>query len=60
MQRVYYNQVYNFSYQWLLVMSTQLVGPFVLCDTVQLADFRDRSVFPLVVLLAASWSTHHR
>ncbi|KAI0087604.1 OPT oligopeptide transporter [Irpex rosettiformis] len=25
-QRVYYNQVYNFSYQWLLVMSTQLIG----------------------------------
>ena len=24
-QRVYYNQQYNFSYQWLLVMSTQLV-----------------------------------
>ncbi|KAI0340457.1 OPT oligopeptide transporter [Trametopsis cervina] len=25
-QRVYYNQTYNFSYQWLLVMSTQLIG----------------------------------
>ncbi|KIP09442.1 hypothetical protein PHLGIDRAFT_34454 [Phlebiopsis gigantea 11061_1 CR5-6] len=25
-QRVYYNQVYNFGYQWLLVMSTQLIG----------------------------------
>ncbi|KAF9261975.1 small oligopeptide transporter [Marasmius fiardii PR-910] len=25
-QRVYYNQVYNFSYQWFLVMSTQLIG----------------------------------
>jgi len=25
-QRVYYNQVYNFSYQWLVVMSTQLIG----------------------------------
>ena len=24
-QRVYYNQVYNFSYQWMVVMSTQLV-----------------------------------
>lgn len=24
-QRVFYNQTYNFSYQWLLVMSTQLV-----------------------------------
>lgn len=29
MQRVYYNQVYNFSYQWLLVMSTQLVNTSV-------------------------------
>ena len=26
-QRVYYNQVYNFSYQWMVVMSTQLVRP---------------------------------
>ncbi|KAL9715658.1 hypothetical protein Ac2012v2_000101 [Leucoagaricus gongylophorus] len=25
-QRVYYNQTYNFSYQWFLVMSTQLIG----------------------------------
>ncbi|KAI5121403.1 hypothetical protein M0805_003175 [Coniferiporia weirii] len=25
-QRVYYNQTYNFSYQWLIVMSTQLIG----------------------------------
>jgi OPT family small oligopeptide transporter len=25
-QRVYYNQVYNFSYQWFVVMSTQLIG----------------------------------
>ncbi|KAI0081298.1 OPT oligopeptide transporter [Panus rudis PR-1116 ss-1] len=25
-QRVYYNQTYNFSYQWLVVMSTQLIG----------------------------------
>ncbi|KIJ19317.1 hypothetical protein PAXINDRAFT_174878 [Paxillus involutus ATCC 200175] len=25
-QRVYYGQTYNFSYQWMLVMSTQLIG----------------------------------
>ncbi|KIY53558.1 small oligopeptide transporter [Fistulina hepatica ATCC 64428] len=25
-QRVYYSQRYNFSYQWMLVMSTQLIG----------------------------------
>ncbi|KAF7355477.1 OPT oligopeptide transporter [Mycena sanguinolenta] len=25
-QRVYYNQIYNFSFQWLVVMSTQLIG----------------------------------
>ena len=25
-QRVYYNQVFNFSYQWMVVMSTQLVS----------------------------------
>ncbi|KAG6872081.1 hypothetical protein C0995_013225 [Termitomyces sp. Mi166 len=25
-QRVYYNQLYNFSYQWFIVMSTQLIG----------------------------------
>ncbi|KAN0078370.1 OPT oligopeptide transporter domain containing protein [Tylopilus felleus] len=25
-QRVYYSQTYNFSYQWMLVMSTQLLG----------------------------------
>ncbi|KAH9917728.1 OPT oligopeptide transporter [Fomitopsis serialis] len=25
-QRVYYDQVYNFSYQWMVVMSTQLIG----------------------------------
>ncbi|KAJ7633597.1 OPT oligopeptide transporter [Mycena polygramma] len=25
-QRVYYNQTYNFSYQWFVVMSTQLIG----------------------------------
>ncbi|KAF7340477.1 Sexual differentiation process protein isp4 [Mycena venus] len=25
-QRVYYNQIYNFSYQWFMVMSTQLIG----------------------------------
>ncbi|KAL0954158.1 hypothetical protein HGRIS_005294 [Hohenbuehelia grisea] len=25
-QRVYYNQNYNFGYQWMLVMSTQLIG----------------------------------
>lgn len=26
MQRTFYDQTYNFSYQWLLVMSTQLIG----------------------------------
>ncbi|KAJ7626771.1 small oligopeptide transporter [Mycena rosella] len=25
-QRVYYNQIYNFSYQWFIVLSTQLIG----------------------------------
>ncbi|KAF8816614.1 small oligopeptide transporter [Phlegmacium glaucopus] len=25
-QRVYYDQIYNFSYQWFVVMSTQLIG----------------------------------
>ncbi|KAF8518110.1 small oligopeptide transporter [Hysterangium stoloniferum] len=25
-QRVFYNQIYNFSYQWFLVMSTQMIG----------------------------------
>ncbi|KAK7061903.1 OPT oligopeptide transporter [Favolaschia claudopus] len=25
-QRVYYDEIYNFSYQWLMVMSTQLIG----------------------------------
>ncbi|KAF9462505.1 small oligopeptide transporter [Collybia nuda] len=25
-QKVYYNQAYGFSYQWMLVMSTQLIG----------------------------------
>ncbi|KAG6841177.1 hypothetical protein C0991_001102 [Blastosporella zonata] len=25
-QRVYYGQIYNFSYKWMLVMSTQLIG----------------------------------
>jgi OPT family small oligopeptide transporter len=25
-QRVFYDQVFNFSYQWLMVMSTQLIG----------------------------------
>jgi OPT family small oligopeptide transporter len=25
-QRVFYNQTWNFSYQWLMVMSTQLIG----------------------------------
>ncbi|KAI0776985.1 OPT oligopeptide transporter [Trametes elegans] len=25
-QRVFYNQIYNFSYQWMVVMSTQLIG----------------------------------
>jgi OPT family small oligopeptide transporter len=25
-QRVYYNQTYNFSYQWFVVMSTQIIG----------------------------------
>ncbi|KZT03114.1 OPT oligopeptide transporter [Laetiporus sulphureus 93-53] len=25
-QRVYYGQTYNFSYQWMVVMSTQLIG----------------------------------
>ncbi|KAK0442537.1 oligopeptide transporter [Desarmillaria tabescens] len=25
-QRVYYNQMYNFGYQWMVVMSTQLIG----------------------------------
>ncbi|EIW77489.1 OPT oligopeptide transporter [Coniophora puteana RWD-64-598 SS2] len=25
-QRVYYNQVFSFGYQWMLVMSTQLIG----------------------------------
>ncbi|KAH9475266.1 Sexual differentiation process protein isp4 [Psilocybe cubensis] len=25
-QRVYYNQTFNFSYQWMVVMSTQLIG----------------------------------
>lgn len=24
-QRVFYNQVYSFAYQWMVVMSTQLV-----------------------------------
>ncbi|KAG6373683.1 OPT oligopeptide transporter [Boletus reticuloceps] len=25
-QRVYYNQIFNFSYQWMVVMSTQMIG----------------------------------
>lgn len=25
-QRVYYNQTYNFGYQWMVVMSTQLIS----------------------------------
>ncbi|PPQ78774.1 hypothetical protein CVT25_010647 [Psilocybe cyanescens] len=25
-QRVYYNQVYNFGFQWMIIMSTQLIG----------------------------------
>ncbi|PSR84197.1 hypothetical protein PHLCEN_2v5485 [Hermanssonia centrifuga] len=25
-QRVYYDQIYNFGYQWMIVMSTQLIG----------------------------------
>ena len=25
-QRVYYNQTWNFGYQWMVVMSTQLIG----------------------------------
>ncbi|TFK87105.1 OPT oligopeptide transporter [Polyporus arcularius HHB13444] len=25
-QRVFYNQVYSFAYQWMLIMSTQLIG----------------------------------
>ncbi|ESK86478.1 opt oligopeptide transporter [Moniliophthora roreri MCA 2997] len=25
-QRVYYNQIYNFDYQWFVVMSTQMIG----------------------------------
>ncbi|KAG7440074.1 OPT oligopeptide transporter [Guyanagaster necrorhizus] len=25
-QRVYYNQIYSFSYQWFIVMSTQIIG----------------------------------
>ena len=25
-QRVFYNQTWNFSYQWLVTMSTQLIG----------------------------------
>ncbi|OBZ67243.1 Sexual differentiation process protein isp4 [Grifola frondosa] len=25
-QRVYYNQIYSFGYQWMVVMSTQLIG----------------------------------
>ncbi|KAG8844062.1 hypothetical protein FRB96_003295 [Tulasnella sp. 330] len=25
-QRTYYNQIWNFSYQWLIVMATQLIG----------------------------------
>ncbi|KAF8837165.1 OPT oligopeptide transporter [Paxillus ammoniavirescens] len=25
-QRVYYNQTFNFSYQWMMVMSTQMIG----------------------------------
>lgn len=25
-QRVFYNERWNFSYQWLIVMSTQLIG----------------------------------
>lgn len=25
-QRVYYNQIYSFGYQWMIVMSTQLIG----------------------------------
>ncbi|KAG6829206.1 hypothetical protein H0H92_005335 [Tricholoma furcatifolium] len=25
-QRIYYHQIYNFSYKWMIVMSTQLIG----------------------------------
>lgn len=25
-QRVYYNQAWNFAYQWLIVMATQIIG----------------------------------
>lgn len=32
-QRVYYNQIYSFSYQWMVVMSTQLVSSLIVCSS---------------------------
>ena len=56
-QRVFYGQTYNFSYQWLLVMSTQLVCGIFSCRLLDLIFPATRSAFLSEALPADSWST---
>ncbi|KAH7922257.1 OPT oligopeptide transporter [Leucogyrophana mollusca] len=58
-QRVYYNQVFNFSYQWMMVMSTQLIG-FSLGGVMRRFLVQPPSmIWPLNLVTCALFNTLH-
>uniref|UniRef100_A0A0W0FUN2 Putative small oligopeptide transporter n=1 Tax=Moniliophthora roreri TaxID=221103 RepID=A0A0W0FUN2_MONRR len=58
-QRVYYNQVFSFPFQWMLVMSTQLIGFSIGGITRRLLAEPPSMIWPNVLVLCAVFNTLH-
>ncbi|EKM53153.1 uncharacterized protein PHACADRAFT_197581 [Phanerochaete carnosa HHB-10118-sp] len=58
-QRVYYNQNFNFPYQWMLVMSTQLIGFSIGGLARRLLVAPASMIWPNTLVLCALYNTLH-
>ncbi|KAK7062623.1 hypothetical protein VNI00_000111 [Paramarasmius palmivorus] len=58
-QRVYYNQVFSFPFQWMLVLSTQLIGFSIGGITRRFLVDPPSMVWPNVLVLCAVFNTLH-
>jgi len=59
-QRVYYNQTYSFLYQWLVVMSTQLIGFSIGGIARRFLVAPPSMIWPANLVLCALFNTLHR
>ncbi|KAH8096862.1 small oligopeptide transporter [Cristinia sonorae] len=58
-QRIFYDERYNFSYQWMLVMSTQLIGFSVGGLTRRLLVAPASMIWPNTLVICALYNTLH-